>query len=578
MASGGRSLSLSFRLTLIVALSVLPVLVVTGYDAVELRRNAAAEALHGVGHGLDSIYAQQVLLLENTRLLLSTLARADVVRQPDPAALHSLFSGLIEDNPLYIALLAFDPSGRMIAAASDAPAVDISDRDYFRDVKRRGVFTVGEYAISRTTGRQTIHFAYPAYSKSGALACVLVASYDLEYYGKLFGVQAMSPGSVVEVFDRKGSRLFRYPAAPSESVGERGGDEVMRLVKAGPVGSLRLSTTDFPGLMSAARFVALETSATPDFLIVLRYPEGIALAQARSIADRSVLMILCSLAIGFALLRVLMYYGVSAQCGRLVRTARRIGSGDYSLHPPIGGGPAEFESIGRTLDELAGSLQSRKRERDEAEAALRSSLSEKEILLKEIHHRVKNNFQIVSSLLSLQAGSMRDAEAIEAFAASQNRIKSMALIHEKLYQSQSLEKIDFSDYLRSMADEIASAYYDVAGRVSLDFDIERVDLPVDSAIPLGLIVNELMTNCYKYAFPGDRRGRVTLRLRAVPGPAGLRVRLEVEDDGVGLDPRAAASGGLGRELVKGLSQQLKAELSVDGSAGTRCRVEFGLGS
>jgi len=171
---------------------------------------------------------------------------------------------------------------------------------------------------------------------------------------------------------------------------------------------------------------------------------------------------------------------------------------------------------------------------------------------------------------------MRDAEAIEAFAASQNRIKSMALIHEKLYESQSLERIDFGDYLRSMVEEIGSAYYAVAGRVKLELEFERVDLAVDSAIPLGLIVNELLTNCYKYAFPGDRSGRIALRLRVVEAGAARRVALEVEDDGIGLDSEAPSPGGLGRELVKGLSAQLKADLSVDGSHGTRYRVEFDL--
>jgi len=133
----------------------------------------------------------------------------------------------------------------------------------------------------------------------------------------------------------------------------------MRLVHGGPANSIRLSVQDFPGQMSASRFVVLEKSASPDFLMVLRYPEGVALEQARAIADRSVLMILCSLAISFVLLRVLMYYGVSAQFNRLVGSARRIGSGDFGLYPRGSGGTAEFDELGRSLDEMAGGLRAR---------------------------------------------------------------------------------------------------------------------------------------------------------------------------------------------------------------------------
>jgi two-component sensor histidine kinase len=591
MAKGGASYSLSFRLILIAMVSVLPVLGVTAYDALELRRKARAESIRAVGNSLDALYSQQMLLMENTRLLLSALSRTQIARNPDPEALHELFRGLHEDNPLYLALLAFDPSGEMIAANSESPSVNIADRSYFSEVKRRKAFTVGDYAISRTTGRETIHFAYPVYSATaagsamaeGSLSCVLVAAYDLDYYGKLFGVETLNSGSVVEVFDRSGVRLFRFPANGSEAVGEPGGDAVMRLVKGGSVNSMRLSTRDFPGQIAASRFVILDESAYPDFFMLIRSPEGIALADADAITNRSILMILFSLAISFLLLRVLTYFGVGAQLKRLVASARRIGAGDYSLPGPAHGGnaerggSAELDVLGSSLDEMALRLAGRERERDEAEAALRASLAEKEILLKEIHHRVKNNFQIVSSLLNLQAGTMSDPEAIEAFAASQNRIKSMALIHEKLYQSESLERIDFADYLRSMTEEIASAFSAVANRVKLELELERVELSIDSAIPLGLILNEILTNSYKYAFADGRPGRILVRLACVEIDGARRVRIEAEDDGIGLEAAAAGKAGLGRELIKGLAEQLRAELFVDGSRGTRYRLEFSRG-
>ena len=166
-----------------------------------------------------------------------------------------------------------------------------------------------------------------------------------------------------------------------------------------------------------------------------------------------------------------------------------------------------------------------KRARDQ----LRSSLDEKEVLLKEIHHRVKNNLQVVSSLLNLQSGYVRDQNDVEMFRESQNRIRSMALIHEKLYQSGNVSLVDFPQYARSLATTLFRSYRAGEGNVSLEVDFGDVSLGIDAAVPCGLIINELLSNALKHAFPAGRGGKVTLGLRAQGG----MMRLTVKDDGIG---------------------------------------------
>ncbi len=151
-------------------------------------------------------------------------------------------------------------------------------------------------------------------------------------------------------------------------------------------------------------------------------------------------------------------------------------------------------------------------ERKRAEEQIRNSLHEKEVLLKEIHHRVKNNLQVVSSLLSLQSGYPRVESVRDLFVESQNRVKSMALIHEKLYQSQDLANIDFSDYIESLAHHLFHSYTANPDLVTLKTDVD-VSLDIDHAIPCGLIVNELLSNALKHAFPDSRRGIMTLYFR-----------------------------------------------------------------
>jgi len=199
--------------------------------------------------------------------------------------------------------------------------------------------------------------------------------------------------------------------------------------------------------------------------------------------------------------------------------------------------------------------------RKQAEEELRASLREKEVLLKEIHHRVKNNMQVISSLLSLQSEYLKDAEMVKIFKESQNRVKSMALIHEKLYQSRNLAEIDFGDYLRELTTQLVRSYGIGTHGVQLNVNTGRVLLAVDRAIPCGIIVNELVTNALKYAFPDGRSGRIDVDLHPVGAD---RVRLTVRDNGVGIPAHVdvTTSDSLGLTLVRMLAEQVQGEMSM----------------
>jgi two-component sensor histidine kinase len=210
-------------------------------------------------------------------------------------------------------------------------------------------------------------------------------------------------------------------------------------------------------------------------------------------------------------------------------------------------------------------------ERKRAEEQIKSSLHEKEVLLKEIHHRVKNNLQVVSSLLSLQSGYPRVESVRDLFIESQNRVKSMALIHEKLYQSQDLANIDFSDYIESLAHHLFHSYTANPDLVSLTTDV-HVSLDIDHAIPCGLIVNELLSNSLKHAFPDSRRGVMNLYFR----PVGKDLTLRFSDDGIGLpagmDFRNTDS--LGLQLITTLTNQMNGRVEHRGGVGTEFEIVF----
>lgn len=213
-------------------------------------------------------------------------------------------------------------------------------------------------------------------------------------------------------------------------------------------------------------------------------------------------------------------------------------------------------------------------ERKAAEEQVRESLQEKEVLLKEIHHRVKNNLQIISSLLNLQANRVSDQRTLQALGDSQARVRSMALIHEKLYQSQSLAEIDFGEYVRSLASDLFRSYRRNFTAVQLDVQTDEVSLELDLAVSCGLILNELMTNALKYAFPDGKHGTISVELRATPARV---VQLRVADDGMGIpaDLDITRTKSLGLQLVNNLVAQLDGKLDLDRSAGTAFQVTFG---
>ncbi len=211
-------------------------------------------------------------------------------------------------------------------------------------------------------------------------------------------------------------------------------------------------------------------------------------------------------------------------------------------------------------------------EKKNTEKEIVESLKEKEVLLKEIHHRVKNNLQVISSILNLQSSFVKDTRTLEILEESRNRIRSMAIIHENLYQTTNFSSINFSDYLMNLTGNLISSYRIHSGYIELRTDMDKVELILDQAIPCGLLVNELITNALKYAFPNDASGEIFVGLKEKNG----RILLEIRDNGVGLPKEfdILSSDTLGLQLVTTLVEQLDGEIKFDSSKGIKYLITF----
>ena len=199
------------------------------------------------------------------------------------------------------------------------------------------------------------------------------------------------------------------------------------------------------------------------------------------------------------------------------------------------------------------------------------ALAEKEVLIKEVHHRVKNNLQTISSLLSMQSRYMDDTSR-QIVNEGRNRVKSMALIHQKLYQTDNLTGVQFADYFSNLTSSLFASYNINQGKVTLHSDIEPLNLDVDTAIPIGLIVNELISNTLKYAFPEDREGELNISFKQ----KNSTLELMVSDNGVGLPKDFDVSGasGFGMRLIQVLGEKLEATLDISSNSGTNVLMIF----
>jgi two-component system, sensor histidine kinase PdtaS len=237
----------------------------------------------------------------------------------------------------------------------------------------------------------------------------------------------------------------------------------------------------------------------------------------------------------------------------------------------IGLNPIETDEGTMVLSAIT-DISDRKRE----ESRIRAALKEKDILLGEIHHRVKNNLQIVDSLLGLQAGGIQDTGIQNILRESQNRRKSMALIHQILYQSSDFARMDFRNFLDTLVPTLASSYGADPDHILLLINAIEVRLPLSVAIPCGLMINELISNALKHAFPGNRHGEIHIDLSTAPNE---QILLSVEDDGVGIpdDLDLDQTATLGLQLVMLLTDQVGGKMTVRRSNLTRFALLLDVG-
>jgi two-component sensor histidine kinase len=235
-------------------------------------------------------------------------------------------------------------------------------------------------------------------------------------------------------------------------------------------------------------------------------------------------------------------------------------------------GLVSFALLGLSLFVLYSNNKMNSRELLTKNKIITKALSEKELLLKEIHHRVKNNLQVISSLLSIQSRFIKDPLAVSAINEGRNRVKSMAIIHQDLYRNDNLKGVNVEDYFEKLFESLFSSYNIKEDKIKLTAEIENIELDIDTIVPIGLIVNELISNALKYAFPENREGNIHIRLIE----KNDKLILSIEDDGIGFNSTTELKKeeSFGHELIDAFAQKLDASVSIESADGTSVIIEI----
>jgi two-component sensor histidine kinase len=243
-------------------------------------------------------------------------------------------------------------------------------------------------------------------------------------------------------------------------------------------------------------------------------------------------------------------------------------AGDFTFRPNPGRAPVEIHDLAEQFGKMARAISQRERR-------LERVIAHRDGLIAEIHHRVKNNLQMVASLLSLQSGRVRSDEAREALNSARRRVLSLAVLHKQLFEHDDVENVDVGKFLDDLCLQLRDSHVGSRdARVRILCEHEALVLPTQDVIAIGLIVTEAVTNAVKYAFPANRSGKIEVRLAV----SNNRARLSIRDNGVGAckEEDALFATGLGRTLMEGLARQLAGTLTVSADQGTEVVIEFGV--
>lgn len=589
---GMLSRTIQGRLAIIFALLLLPPTALSLWQAWDSFEDHKVRARLQVRQFAIMTATHEGKFFEETRGALRRLASDDAIRSAgtDCAA---VLTAAIDRTPQFAQLALYDPAGMPLCGNVEGlkPA---GDRDWHSDAQTPGAFAISDYTVTPDTGYPAIVAAQAVYDRDGALTGVLAATIRLYWLAEFVRDIGLPPGSVFFLVDDNGNVLAgrvvqagrgAASGAPSGAPGGRAdeaadpgqdrdallaiaGADVSRIIAGRSLADFETEGQD--GIRRVFSAVALPHGGVT---ALFGMPATTMLGWLEEDVTKQILTIAAMWVSGIVAAWLGARYLVTRWIGTLRGMAHAFGRGEYAASASLRRAPEELADLGDTLRLMARRIEDR-------EADLRATVAQKDILLREIHHRVKNNLQIVSSLLNIRGDRVASAAGIAAIDEVKNQVRALALVHRYLYETGDVREIDLRAFMTELCESTLAALAQPAQPVDLALDIPPFPVATDRAIPIALLTVEAITNALKHAFPAGRRGRISVGFAPTGPGTGT---LTIADDGTGM-PEAQRSGtaapGIGLTLIRAFAQQVGASVTITGPpqvSGTVISVEIPAG-
>ncbi|WP_333672833.1 histidine kinase dimerization/phosphoacceptor domain -containing protein [Elioraea tepidiphila] len=556
--------SVRARLIGLTLIGAIPVAVLVGQSAVDLYREAGQAARERVALVREAAVARHQVVIDGAEQILTALARNDAVIAGDPNACdRALIEVLSLQGGRYSNIWVVDGAGRTRCSAIPAPRGEsFAEAAWFRDAVQKNRFVLSELQVGPITQRNIVAAAQPV-RRERDLVAVVGLGLSLDHLVLQTRPAARADTALWLMDD--GGRSFPLTDTATEAT----------LPVLSAWAALRRGTVtqvDAPS-MGGEPYAYGAMSLGDDLRLVV----GLASETYQAAARRAVIRRMIEL--GVLLVACLGAVAIGAHMS-VIRPLRALSTAVASWRSrggrfdpgPLRGAPTEVHALAQAMTAASTALGAREEE-------LRAALASRDLLMAEIHHRVKNNLQIVASLLNLQAGRVRSAEARAAFGTARDRVRALATLHRHLYTHSDFETIALGTFLEELCGQLFEALGETPGeRIALKVSAPDLTLGSDEAVPLALIITEAVTNAVKYAFPEDRSGTVSVTVSR----EGETLTLTVRDDGIGIDAsqqneETEPGGGLGKMLIDGFARQLGATLTTESSAaGTELRLTMAI--
>jgi two-component sensor histidine kinase len=548
--------SLRIRLLVTVTIALLPIAALIVLQGLDRARHDAADARARLAQTALAAATPEQNMLSAAEQILRALANMSDVRDMSADCNHDLGQAL-RGLSFFTNITRLNANGTIVCAAVPASVgQSASQRPIWQEAKRTSSFVVSGEMRSVTSDQRVIAGILPLRNSHGTFEGALAIGLDLRWLDYMVRASNLPKGSVVALFDRQGTiissnrpsvakALFASPDATRQEQGSPGSAKDM---------SGRAWTFATAPLVGRNIFV------------------GFAMRES-SLLGSTYVHVGADFLLPFlmiALTWIAIWIVTERQLTRWIVYLRRIAaayrSGHYSIRPSLENAPTEFRILGDALAEMAISIQDRDRH-------LREAVAQKTLLIREVHHRVKNNLQIVMSLLSLQAGRLHDPASQEALRQARARINALALVHRILYEIEDQSTVDIKRLIGDLTEQTHEGFGGERRDIRIDVDIVPRMTSGDIAVPLALFTVEALTNAFKHAFPPETGGG-TIRVRLEPSDPG-QLRLSIEDDGAGYED-GEIDASIGARLIKTFGQQVggSAAMHSEKGKGTVAEIIF----